>query len=112
MGNFISAQRWIGVRIELLGACLVFVACTAIVTFNDSLGIAPGIAALLIIWSSNFTITLGFLLDSLSEAEAAITSIERVNAMTLLPQEAAMETDEKLKRPAAWPSEGMLQLED
>ena len=72
--NFVSAQRWLGVRIELLGSVVVLSATFLVVTLNDTIALDPGIVALLIIWSSNFTITLGFLVDSFSEAEAAITS--------------------------------------
>jgi ABC-type multidrug transport system fused ATPase/permease subunit len=108
--NFISAQRWLGVRIELLGAIIVLVATMLVITLNGTLQLAAGIVALLIIWSSNFTITLGFLIDHFGEAEAAITSIERVNAMASLPQEAAMKTDPDVNLPRSWPDKGLLQF--
>ena len=110
--NFVSAQRWLGVRIELLGSVVVLAATLLVVTLNDKMGMEPGIVALLIIWSSNFTITLGFLVDSFSEAEAAITSIERVDLMSRLPQERAMKTDEKNLPLPSWPEEGCLEFKD
>ena len=55
--------------------------------FNDVLDIDPGIAAILIIWSANFTISLSFFVQGISESEAAMTSLERVVAMTEIPQE-------------------------
>lgn len=108
--NFISSQRWLGVRIELLGAIVVLSATLLVVTLNDVVALEPGIVALLIIWSSNFTITLGFLVDSFSEAEAAITSIERVDAMSRLPQEKDVKTDESQLPPSSWPEEGCLEF--
>ena len=110
--NFVSAQRWLGVRIELLGSVVVLAATLLVVTLNDKMGLEPGIVALLIIWSSNFTITLGFLVDSFSEAEAAITSIERVDAMSRLPQEKAMKTSEKERPVPSWPDQGCLEFRD
>ena len=107
-----SAQRWLGVRIELLGSAVVLAATLLVVTLNDKMGLEPGIVALLIIWSSNFTITLGFLVDSFSEAEAAITSIERVDAMSRLPQEKAMKTNEKGRPAPSWPDQGSLEFRD
>jgi len=83
-----------------------------VVALNATLALEPGIVALLIIWSSNFTITLGFLVDSFSEAEAAITAIERVDAMSRLPQEKAMETDEQERPAPSWPEHGCLEFKD
>ena len=110
--NFIAAQRWLGIRIEMLGAVVVLSATLLVVTLNGSYALEPGIVALLILWSSNFTITLGFLVDSFSEAEAAITSIERLDAMSKLPQEKAMATDEINKPPSDWPEHGSLEFVD
>lgn len=69
------------------------------------------IVGLLIIWSSNFTITLGFLVDTFGEAEAAITAIERVDAMSTLPQEKGMATADEVSPPDSWPSSGRLDFE-
>jgi len=110
--NFVTAQRWLGIRIELLGSAVVLVCAVLVVCLNQVLALEPGIVGLLIIWSSNFTITLGFLVDTFGEAEAAITAIERVDAMSSLPQERAMTTDPKLAVPASWPSAGELEFQD
>ena len=92
--NFVSAQRWLGIRMELLGSVVVLVSTILVVSLNDSLRLEPGIVGLLITWSANFTITLNFLVDTFSETEAAITAIERVDAMRHLPQETSMESTE------------------
>lgn len=110
--NYVSAQRWLGVRIEILGSIIVVVATLLVITLNDVVALDPGIVALLIIWSSNFTITLGFLVDSFSEAEAAITAIERVDAMSRLPQERAMKTDEEKRPDSTWPDKGCIEFKD
>jgi ABC-type multidrug transport system fused ATPase/permease subunit len=108
--NFISAQRWISLRIELAGSLVVLVAALLVVCFNNVLLLDPGLIGLLIIWSSNFTITLGFLVDTFGEAEAAITAIERVDAMSKLPQEKCMTTDDEHQVPESWPSNGALEF--
>ncbi len=110
--NFISAQRWLGVRIEVLGAVITLVATMLVITMNGVLQLPAGIVALLIIWSSNFTITLGFLIDHFGDAEAAITSIERVNAMASLPQEASMTTDPAMGLSPSWPDNGALEFQN
>lgn len=45
--NYVTAQRWLGVRIELLGSVVVLVATVLIVCLNDVLSIEPGICKFL-----------------------------------------------------------------
>jgi len=110
--NFIAAQNWLGVRIELLGSTTVLASCLLVVCLNDVLNIDPGLVALLIIWSSNFTISLSFIVQSVSENEAALTSLERVFAMTMLPQENPMTTSTEKQLPPEWPQQGLLEFQN
>lgn len=110
--NFVTAQRWLGVRIESMGALVSLAATTLVCTMNDTFRLDPGLVGLLIVWSSNFTITLGFLLDFFGEAEAAITAIERVDAMTTIPEEKNMKTDESHSPDSSWPNRGELQFDN
>ena len=108
--NFVSAQRWLGVRIELCGSLVVLVPSILVVCLNDILDIEPGLIGLLIVWSSSFTITLNFLVDTFSDAEAAITAIERVDAMANLPTENEMEPDSNCRPNSDWPERGLLEF--
>lgn len=108
---FVSAQRWLSVRIELLGSFVVLASSVLAVSLNETLGLEPGIIGLLILWSSNFTITLNFLIDTFNEAEASITSIERVDAMSSLPREKSMETDPDKMVMSSWPEGGLLEFD-
>ncbi|KAG7359453.1 multidrug transporter membrane ATP-binding component [Nitzschia inconspicua] len=110
--NFVSAQRWLGVRMEMLGSVIVLVSTVLLVCLNDTLNLEPGLAGLLIMWSSNFTVTLNFLVDTFSETEAAITAIERVDAMADLPSEKTFETAEELQPPKDWPEKGVLEFDN
>eukprot|EP00814_Leptocylindrus_danicus_P019993 CAMPEP_0116023412 /NCGR_PEP_ID=MMETSP0321-20121206/11582_1 /TAXON_ID=163516 /ORGANISM="Leptocylindrus danicus var. danicus, Strain B650" /LENGTH=335 /DNA_ID=CAMNT_0003494699 /DNA_START=253 /DNA_END=1260 /DNA_ORIENTATION=- len=110
MINFLSAHRWLGVRLEILGCVVSFCASFLVVSFNEYFRIDAGIVALLIMWASNFTITLNFLMENTNEAEAAITSVERMNAMTTLPQERALETSEDVVLGQDWPTRGVLEF--
>jgi ATP-binding cassette subfamily C (CFTR/MRP) protein 1 len=109
--NFVSAQRWLGVHIEVIGSIVVLASSTLVISLNDSLGLDAGIIGLLILWSSNFTTTLGFLVDTFTEAEAAITAIERVDAMARLPCERPMDTDKSRSPPPSWPESGLLEFD-
>lgn len=110
--NFISAQRWLGIRIELLGSIVVLVSSTMVTSLNDVLKLEPGLVALLIMWSSNFTITLGFFVDAFGESEASITSIERVDAMSTLPTEKSMVTNAEVALKKSWPDRGRVEFDN
>jgi ABC-type multidrug transport system fused ATPase/permease subunit len=113
MLNFLSAQRWLGLRIEVLGTSVSFVACLIIVCANDILKIPAGLVGLMIQWSVIFTAALNFFFLRLSESEARLTSIERIHRTTELPQEAAWETDPHIEAlDASWPSRGELVFDD
>lgn len=108
MLNFVASRRWLAVRLETLGAFVTLAASLAITLFNQQLGLTPGLSGLLIVWSSSFTVTLSFLVNAFSEAEAAITSIERMHAMEMLPQEKNMVTSVNNQVDENWPHRGVL----
>lgn len=109
MLNFTAAQRWLGLRIESLGASVSLTLSLLIVCANDSLLIPPGLVGLVIQWSILFTAALNFFFLRFTESEARITSIERIHETTTLPQEAAWETDpSKVVLDKSWPAKGEL----
>jgi len=112
MMNFMASQRWLGARFQVLGSLLVLFACSFVAAFNDWLRLETGIIAMLIIWSSNFTITLGFFSQGVSETEAYLTSIERLQDMTKLPQERNTQTPNSVALDPMWPSSGNLTFEN
>ena len=60
MMNFLGAQRWVASRYQLIGSIACLFSSCFIVAANHKLKLEPGIVAMLLIWSSNFTITLSF----------------------------------------------------
>ena len=112
MMNFLSAQRWLGFRIEVLGTSMTFACSLIVVCANDVLKISAGLVGLLIQWSVIFSAALNFFFLRLSETEARLTSIERVRATTKLPQEAEWNTDSSQSLPSSWPSKGELEFDN
>lgn len=108
MMNFMAAHRWLAVRIQMLGACSVLFSVAFVASFNDVLDLDPGIAAILIMWSANFTISLSFFVQGISESEASMTSLERVLAMTEIPQEEDARTARPEPVDGSWPRTGDL----
>jgi ABC-type multidrug transport system fused ATPase/permease subunit len=111
MLNFLSAQRWLGLRIEILGTSITFLLCLIIVCANETLQIKPGLVGLVIQWSVVFAAALNFFFLRLSESEAKITSIERIYQTSTLPMEAAWETDPHMKLDPSWPKTGDLEFD-
>jgi ABC-type multidrug transport system fused ATPase/permease subunit len=113
MMNFLAAQTWLRVRVQIIGGTAVLFSVCFVVGLNDVLNISPGLAAMLIIWSSNFTICLGFMIQAISESEASMTSVERVLAMLQLPQEEEVDTIfSDLEKPRKqWPASGKLEFD-
>jgi ABC-type multidrug transport system fused ATPase/permease subunit len=113
MMNFLAAQTWLRVRVQIIGGTAVLFSVCFVVGLNDVLNISPGLAAMLIIWSSNFTICLGFMIQAISESEASMTSVERVLAMLQLPQEEEVDTIfSDLEKPGKqWPASGKLEFD-
>ena len=108
-----GAQRWLALRIELLGSLITLSACLMVVFGNEVLTLSSGLVGFLIIWSIVFTTALGFLLQRFTETEARITAIERIQSTSKLPQEAARETDlNVVKLEGDWPSKGELRYEN
>jgi ABC-type multidrug transport system fused ATPase/permease subunit len=118
--NYVSVQRWLGIRMEVLGSLVVLTTSVLVVCLNEQLNTTAGLAGLLITWTSNFTITLNFLVDTFSETEAAITAIERVDAMAELPSERSMETETTFMEDGSsikalsksWPQQGLLEFKN
>uniref|UniRef100_A0A7S3L4V8 ATP-dependent transporter ycf16 n=1 Tax=Amphora coffeiformis TaxID=265554 RepID=A0A7S3L4V8_9STRA len=108
MMNYLAAQRWLGVRIEVLGTSVFFALSTSVVCFNNYLKIPPGLVGLALQWAVVFSAALNFFFLRLTESEARITSIERVRDATGLPQEKSWETDESADLGSSWPAKGEL----
>lgn len=112
MMNFLAAQRWLGLRIEILSSTMSLVTSLIVVCANDVLKIPAGLIGLLIQWSVIFTAALNFFFLRLSESEARLTSIERIQRTSELDQEALWETDPTVtKLEPSWPSQGELEFD-
>uniref|UniRef100_A0A6V2H2N6 ABC transporter domain-containing protein n=4 Tax=Ditylum brightwellii TaxID=49249 RepID=A0A6V2H2N6_9STRA len=109
--NFIAAQRWLGLRVQLLGVLIVFSTSLFVVLFNDYLKLDPGLIGLLILWAFYFTITLDFWITAIANTEAALTSLERAVAVTKLPEEKPFLTEEGNEPSPTWPQKGQLDFE-
>lgn len=88
--HLITVQRWLGYRLETLGAIVVFFVAFLIFFFKDS--ITGGLAGIAVMWASNFTVSMNFNVVFTTNLEANLTSLERIMEYSSLPSE-----DERLR---------------
>jgi len=120
---FIAAHRWLVFRLEFIGSMISLGTALVIIIFNEKLKVEAGFVALVLMWTTSLSIILNFLMDSFSESEAAITSVERIHAMSQLPQENYSGSNKEIpgnsseeiahdviNKPRGWPMEGELEF--
>ena len=81
-----TANRWLGLRLEFLGAHMALF--SGLICWASRSHLSPGLAGLMIFWSVQFTISLTFNIINTTEAEAKLSSVERMFEYSQLPPEA------------------------
>ncbi|KAK3867174.1 hypothetical protein Pcinc_027341 [Petrolisthes cinctipes] len=97
-------NRWLGVRLELIGNLIIFAAAVFAVAGRDSLN--PSIVGLSVSYALNITVVLNYLVRMSAEVEANIVAVERVKEYIEESQEAPWEKEPS--PPTTWPNMGSL----
>ncbi|KAF4071490.1 hypothetical protein AMELA_G00273860 [Ameiurus melas] len=105
---WIVSNRWLAIRLELLGNLVVFFSALFAVLSRDSLD--SGLVGLSISYALNVTQTLNWLVRMTSELETNIVAVERVSEYTEIKNEAPWLTDKF--PPKDWPTSGKIRFED
>lgn len=107
----ITCNRWLAVRIELLGSSVIFFASTmAVLMVTTSGGMSAGLLGLMLSQVLSTTQTLNWAVRSASEVEQNIVSVERVISYSELPTEAPFELPGPDRN--TWPSHGVISFEN
>mmetsp|Transcript_6290 Transcript_6290/g.9671 ORF Transcript_6290/g.9671 Transcript_6290/m.9671 type:complete len:1368 (-) Transcript_6290:757-4860(-) len=106
--TMISANRWLGLRLEFLGALIALAAAFVVVITRKT--IAPGKAGLALSQAFAVTGVLNLVVRLTSAAENSLNAVERVQAYAEVQSEAASEIPDK--DPAkSWPAKGEIRFE-
>ncbi|XP_035389254.1 canalicular multispecific organic anion transporter 2 isoform X3 [Electrophorus electricus] len=105
----IVSNRWLGVRIEFIGNCVVLFAGLFAVLGKEKL--SPGLVGLSVSYALQVTMSLNWMVRMTSDLESNIVAVERVKEYSETPSEAPWEVENK-KPPNEWPPEGNVEFAD
>ena len=100
------SNRWLGVRLEMIGNLLTFFAAITSIFMRDRL--SAGTVGLMITCALQITHFLNMLVRTSSDIEANIVSVERINEYAELTPEAEWKIPET-EPPSDWPTVGNIQ---
>ncbi|WAQ87113.1 hypothetical protein PtA15_8A14 [Puccinia triticina] len=108
----IGANRWLAVRLELIGNVMILTAASlAVTSLAASKPLDSGMVGVLMSYALSITQSLNWLVRSATEVETNIVSCERVVEYTKLKQEGPWETDEHHRPSPSWPEKGEIVYE-
>ncbi|KAM7227688.1 hypothetical protein CapIbe_021385 [Capra ibex] len=104
--SWITSNRWLAVRLELIGNLIVFFASLMMVIYRSNLN--GDIVGFVLSNALNITQTLNWLVRMTSEIETNIVAVERITEYINVENEAPWVTDKR--PPEGWPSKGEIQF--
>lgn len=107
----ISANRWLAVRLEFIGAIVILAAAgLAIISVVSHSGLSAGQVGLAMSYALQITTSLNWIVRQSVEVETNIVSVERVLEYARLPSE-AQEINSRNRPPVSWPARGEVKFE-
>jgi ABC-type multidrug transport system fused ATPase/permease subunit len=109
-----AANRWLGIRLEVLGGLMVWLTASLAVMQNGKAANQQAYAStmgLLLSYALSITSSLTAVLRLASLAENSLNSVERVGNYIEIPSEAPL-VIENNRPPPGWPSSGSIKFED
>ncbi|KAB5588814.1 Metal resistance protein YCF1 [Ceratobasidium theobromae] len=107
----VSVNRWLAVRLELLGACIVLSAAIFSLVALVTTGVDAGLVGLVLSYGLSTTQSLNWVVRSASEVEQNLVSVERVVNYINLEPEAPLEIPDA-PLPQNWPRNGGIVFKD
>ncbi|CAG8453187.1 17142_t:CDS:10 [Gigaspora rosea] len=108
----VSCNRWLAVRLELIGSLVIFSASLlAVISAVTTHNIDAGLVGLSLSYALSVTQALNWAVRQFCEIETNIVSVERVKEYIDLPSEAPLVIADNRPQPA-WPQNGVIEYKD
>ncbi|EWM27872.1 multidrug resistance-associated protein 1-like isoform 1 [Nannochloropsis gaditana] len=107
---YISSNRWLAMRLEFVGACIVSLAGIFSILGRDH-GVTAGKGGLSISYALSITQTLNWMVRMTSEVETNIVAVERIQEYSEVPSEAPALIEGK-RPPPGWPQAGKVAIKN
>lgn len=106
----VSANRWLAVRLEFIGAVVIWAAAGfSVISVANHSGLSSGWVGLAMSYALQITTSLNWIVRQSVEVETNIVSVERVLEYAGLPSEAP-EIIQGKRPPISWPAKGELEF--
>ncbi|KAI3383909.1 hypothetical protein SNEBB_000827 [Seison nebaliae] len=107
----ISSNRWLAIRLEFVGNCVIlFASLFAVIQRDSSATLTPGGVGLAITYAMNITQTLNWMVRMSAELETNIVAVERIKEYSDMPPEADWKIEDKTP-PPDWPQNGEIHMD-
>ncbi|XP_035215523.1 multidrug resistance-associated protein 1-like isoform X2 [Stegodyphus dumicola] len=108
--NYTFVNRWLAIRLQFLGAAIVFI--VALLSVLERNVLAAAVVGLMLSYALNVTDNLTQMVRILTQLENCMVSVERINEYSELPPEASWKTDSCLLSLDEWPRHGAVSFRE
>ncbi|XP_039338069.1 ATP-binding cassette sub-family C member 9 isoform X4 [Mauremys reevesii] len=103
-----AANRWLEVRTDYLGACIVLTAAVTSITYGSD----SGLLGLGLLYALTITNYLNWVVRNLADLEVQMGAVKKVNSFLTMESENYEGTMDPSQVPKDWPQEGEIKIED
>ncbi|KAJ7077902.1 P-loop containing nucleoside triphosphate hydrolase protein [Mycena belliarum] len=106
----ISVNRWLSIRLEIVGALIIFIVALLAMVALVTTGVDAGLVGLVLSYAMNATSSLNWVVRSASDVEQNIVSVERIlHQIDVSPE--SPQYIEEAKPNDSWPAHGKIEFQ-
>ncbi|XP_038663730.1 ATP-binding cassette sub-family C member 8 isoform X5 [Scyliorhinus canicula] len=107
-----AANRWLEVRMEYIGACVVLIAAVASITNSLYYGLASGLVGLGLTSALMISNYLNWMVRNLADMEVQLGAVQRINSLLKIETENYDGLLSPSQIPPNWPDEGEIKIQN